>query len=362
MIQITQVSQNDYQGLIKFFAAFDHETREPQFWNRRFKLWWDGNPAFTLDMPRGWKITNDQEIVGFLGVIPTFCQLLNQKKTVYNSTTWRVLPAFRKKSLSLLNKQIQFAKASLLINTTPNKTVVKVLQFLKFQLMPTQMSTEWVLLINHKKYLVKQIEKIINRDLSESRLFRPILGLGVFLLNLLQLLSLNRGKKPKPNRVRQVFQADSAFDDLWERTCSIYPNTNIRTAEVINWYCFQNPDYQKIVFGYYEKKRLLGFAIFGSADNQSRTLYCLDFWCESNPLKNIQAIVNYARKYAIDNSFDAIRFPYFNKRIGIYYEKPGLLKTRNNECKNYFKADPGLQSQITADNSYFVLAQGDYDI
>ncbi len=73
----------------------------------------------------------------------------------------------------------------------------------------------------------------------------------------------------------------------------------------------------------------------------------------------IPALVSYARKYAIQNSYDAIRFPFFNQTIGNLFQKIGLFKLRANQKKNYFKCKPEVGEVISEDNSYFVLAQGD---
>ncbi|MBN2088465.1 hypothetical protein JW964_02585 [candidate division KSB1 bacterium] len=358
MTQIRTVDKADYEKLSRFLANFQNEQRDQTFWQSRFQLWWDQNPAYSESIIRGWIILDSEQIVGFLGNVPSFLQLFNYQVTVYSSTTWRVLPEYRDKSLSLLYQQMNIAKDTLLFNTTPNKTVKEILHLLKFKKLPSSIDTEWVFLINFQKVIQKLFQKKTTGDSVHSMLARWLSRPGGFILSIYQLFRMNRFRNLRLKNVQSIARADSRFDDLWERTRYLYANTNIRTAAVINWYCFDNQLFNKIVFGYFNNDQLLGYAIF-VVDKELNTLKCFDLWYDPDEEHIIPALVSYARKYAIENSYDSIRFPFFNQSIGNLFDKFGLFKSRSNEKKNYFKCKSDIDEALTEENSYFVLAQGD---
>ncbi len=358
MTLIRTVNKEDYEKLSQFLANFQNEQRDQAFWQTRFQLWWDHNPAFTESITRGWIILDADQIVGFLGNIPTFLQIFNQQATVFNSTTWRVLPEYRDKSLSLIYHQMNLAKETLLFNTTPNKTVKEILHLLKFKILPTSIDSEWVFLINFRKVIQKIFRQKTQGDSAKNVLARWFSRPGGFILSIYQLIRMNRFRNNFNKHVQQIDRADHRFDDLWERTRYLYANTNIRTAEIINWYCFDNQFFNKIVFGYFNNDQLSGYVIFVD-DKESNALKCFDLWYDPDEEHIIPALVSYARKYAIENAYDSIRFPFFNQTIGDLFEKIGLFKSRSNQKKNYFKCKSEVGEAISEDNSYFVLSQGD---
>ncbi len=358
MTQIRTVDKTDYEKLSLFLANFQNEKRTQEFWQSRFQLWWDHNPAFSESTIRGWIIIDSDQIVGFLGNVPSFLQLFNDQVTVYSSTTWRVLPEYRDKSLSLLYQQMNLAKETLLFNTTPNKTVKEIMHLLKFKKLPSAIDTEWVFLLNFQKVIEKIFQKSSKADSLQNILARWLSRPGGFILSLYQLFRVNRFRTHHLKNVRLIERAENQFDALWERTRYLYANTNIRTAAIINWYCFHNQLFSKIVFGYFNNDQLLGYAIF-VLDKELNALKCFDLWYDPDEEYIIPALVSYARKYAKENSLDSIRFPYFNQTIGQLFDKYGLFKSRSNEKKNFFKCKSDIDEAITAENSYFVLAQGD---
>jgi hypothetical protein len=78
MTRIKTVTKDDYEQLSLFLVNFQNELRGQAFWQTRFELWWDHNPAFSESITRGWIILDADRIVGFLGNIPSFLQIFNQ--------------------------------------------------------------------------------------------------------------------------------------------------------------------------------------------------------------------------------------------------------------------------------------------
>lgn len=364
MTEIVPLTENDYESLSLFLVDFEKENpdRTQEFWYRRFQFWWDQNPAFSAATPRGWAIQTGDKIVGFIGLVPSLLQLENETSVVLNSTTWRVLPEFRDKSLSLIYHQIRAARNTLLFNTTPNPVVEKILKILKFDLLPTSIDKEWIYLIDPGKFLRKNAQKIGKVNLEDSPLARFMFKPGALLLDWFQLFRLARFSRFPQKEVRQIEQADGAFDDLWERTRGRFATTNIRNAQTLNWYCFENPDYKKYVFGYFDNSKLLGYMIFHPEEAGS-VLRCFDLWYASNhPRKIIRALLQFVRKFARQNSFDAIRIPCFNQILDPVLSPLIWLKTTNIPKKNYYKTDSRQELSLNQQNAYFTLAQGDAGI
>lgn len=361
MTEIRLLTPDDFEKLTEFLVNFESENpnRTPEFWYRRFQLWWEKNPAFSAQIPRGWCIHANNKIVGFFGLVPSEIQLNHQNRIVCNSTTWRVLPEFRDQSLSLMYHQMQTARETLLFNTTPNPVVEKILKILKFDLLPTSVEKEWVYLINPEKFLRKAARKIGNIKLEHSPLapflFRP----GAWLLHGLQLFYLARFHWFSKAEVRQIQQADAAFDDLWERSRGQFATTNVRNAATVNWYCFENQDFAKYVFAYYKNSQVMGYIVFYPAEENS-VLHCLDLWIAApQPLKILRALLQFARKFARENTFDSIRIPCFNQILDPVLNKLVWLKTTNVAKKNYFKNGCGEKLSLNQETTYFSLAQGD---
>jgi hypothetical protein len=67
-----------------------------------------------------------------------------------------------------------------------------------------------------------------------------------------------------PNRaldVRSLQDTDARFDRLWDATRRQFSSTNLRSAEVIHWYCFASKHHSKTLIGGFDGEQLRGFVI-----------------------------------------------------------------------------------------------------
>jgi hypothetical protein len=183
------------------------------------------------------------------------------------------------------------------------------------------------------------------------------------LVQIFQTHRLATFMKTDAPRATQVKWADRAFDDLWARTKSSYLNTNIRSADIVNWYCFGNAGYAKELFGCFSGDELLGYAIFWRKHRgRLKTLECVDLWVEPAETAVISSLVRCADEYARDSSLDLVVFPHFTEDLKKYFTRLGLLRVKFLRRREYFKADPPISTEINACNSYFVGFQGDYGL
>lgn len=119
------------QELLRFLAHFEDEKRGETFWQKRLAFWWDENPASSRELPKGWALRSDGKITGFLGLIPF--EYIHGEKTyrAFAATTWRVDKEHRNASLPMFMKWHALGREFILLDTTANAEVAKILD--KFQ-------------------------------------------------------------------------------------------------------------------------------------------------------------------------------------------------------------------------------------
>jgi len=336
MPELFSIFRSDYNDLAKFITYFfGTKGKGEKFYLARFNFWWDSNPAFPESKERGWILKDKGRIVGFRGIIPTKFQLFGEEIIVYNSTTWRVSPEYRNQSMLFFFKLLNVSKDSLHFNTTPSDTVVKLMNAYKYKKIPGSYPRISILKTS-----------------------------GEF--------CFSASKKSRKLDVKQIKKPDLSFNRIWEKTKNIFPNTNIRTVDVINWY-LKDTNNKKIVFGCYQYNELISYVIccVTIVKELPFALQWVDLWGH-HPIENyvLDSLVNYTVDYAKKNSFEYVIFTHFKSNIGEYFKKTGLaggeyfkeiwLPGMEMEKKFYFKASPKIQNKITEKNSFFVDIQGDY--
>jgi hypothetical protein len=368
VLEIYPVAPDQYTDLSVFLSEFPDETRPVNFWVRRFNRWWDSNPAFAPDTQRGWVLRQSGGIVGFLGMVPSKFQLLGEETRAFSTTTWRVSPKYRNHSLQLFAKMMRTAKNSVLFCTTSNDHVEKMLQPLRFQPIPRLENNSIAdsvkrsaIITDSGNFLRAKARRKLHSELLGKMVVPPLIpALRVF-----QACRFGNSLTKDVASVKQVKSADSLFDRLWARTKNGYLNTNVRTADVLNWYCcFQDTDtdYEKELFGYFRNKELLGYGIFWRRQReQLRVLECLDLWVDPDEEQAIPSLVSFARAYACENALDLVVFPDFTRTLKESLARLGLLRLPFPRRREYFKADAQISTEINASNSYLVF-QGDHGL
>lgn len=352
MAELLTVIPGHYEKLARYLTSFPNEKRDAAFWMERFRLWWDKNPAFGEGHERGWIVTEDNEIVGFLGNFPSYFQLSRTKIIVQNATTWRVSETHRNQSLQLLFKQIAYSQGTLLFMTTPNEAVAKVIRTLNYQ----KIGRTGRRMSFFTGASVNFLAKAMGGNLA-ARIPAAICG---SLWDAAQNVRIRGGHSGGHFNAMEIFRADSSFDELWERVKGRYPNTYVRSSAFINWYCFGNRDFQKKLFGVYHDKRLIAFMIFINPPGRRWDfLECLDFFGEMDDSAAIAALIGYLRQYARNQALDFVKLPHFSSEVACLFKNLGLFQRESADREEYFKVNLSLTDPITENNSYFTHAVGD---
>ena len=358
--EVSKVSRDDYVNLAKYLAAFpEDQSQSTQSWLSRIRAWWDLNPAFEDSFARGWLLRDDGKIVGFLGSIPRKFQLRGNETTVFAGTTWRVLPEFRGMSVALKLRQMDEHGDVLHFSTTPTAEVARLLELLGYATFcrGSRDGDHSAIFLNFEKVLRARLQDATLGDMLAKRL-APVLGA-------IQTCFIRNLKHCGHSDVRVLERAGKEFDDLWKRTRSRYANTAIRTADAINWYCFSSKVFEKTLFGYFEGHRLVGYMVFLSTEKRGMKFFeCVDAWIEpvSNQTQVRGALVEKARQYAEQGSFDRMFLPHFDRDAAASYARLGLISMRSWGKPGFLRGPRHVMDQIMTAPSYFVLAEGDYGL
>jgi len=354
-VQVRPTGREDYQTLARFMAGFANETRGEQFWLDRFRFWWDENPAYCEETPRGWILWARDQIKGHFGNIPIAFQLNGKIVTSFNSTSWRVMASHRNYSLNLLHRWSRCASDSILFNATPSEDAARIMQAVKFPLVPQGTSvTKSTIVVAPRRVLASR---------TNGKVFSSLAGaVGGPVLGLVQACKARLGRASQPTKVRLLTRADSAFDQLWARTRHRYAHTNVRSAAAIQWYCFGSEHFRKTLIGCFDGERLAGYAIITKGvRNAMNVAACADLWLDPDSPAALADLLRFSKTWADEEGLDIIEIPHFNHALGQQLSRLGLFqRTSAGEQPAYYKASS--IGELNPAESYLVGLQGDRGI
>jgi hypothetical protein len=302
-------------------------------------------------------MSDGQTIVGFLGIIPTRFQLCGQETTVFNATTWRVLAAYRGHGIGLLLKAIAYSKNTLLFDTTPTDAVAEIARKLKFRKLPRPAIYDQY----QRSSLALNLRRVFVYRFPGLRKFKSLERLQALFSGVLEM-RIRRLERKTTLRVISLETADESFDELWQRTKRLYPNTNVRTSESLNWHCFAHKSFKKHLFGCLDQNDLLvGYAIFWVRPLKDLTVMeCVDLWYDISHSSAVHALVGFSVRYAKTNKFDVVEVPHFNQAIYQFCRELGFLRKKYRDRKDLYLSKPDIEREMNPVNSYFVSLQGDF--
>ncbi len=359
MNEIYPVQKEDYNKLAIFLSNFENATKNEtlEFWYSRFALWWDKNPAFNAELLRGFILDCDGRIVGFIGLIPSLFQLSGEQTIVFSSTTWRINRKFRGiLSLKLLFMLIDYVEESIYFNTSSSGRIAKMHKRLRLKnIFPEERLKTYYVFINPWNILCEKLHKFLFLKIALA-LFYPVIGLYHLMIKL--VIKMSR----EFYETRIVRKADGIFDELWESTRMKFQNTNVRTSEVINWYCSNNGMDKNILFGCYLNGKLLGYALCISqgGNKRAKILTVADVWCQIDDNPVVFSLLKKCLKYGVENNFDLVLLPVFSEKIRSFSRK--FILNKPSAGSYFLKAKPEILDKIEEGPSYFTYFQGDWGL
>jgi hypothetical protein len=363
MTKIYSVQKRHYNKLANFLSNFEIEIvtkkeKSDVFWYNRFTLWWDNNPAFNEDLLRGLILDCDGKIEGFYGFIPSFFQLSGEQIIVFNGTTWMVNKKFRGiNGLKLIVRMIDYTKDSIYFATSSVGSIAEMhLKFGFKTIFSEERLKTYYVFINPWNIFLQKLPKLLFFRFLLT-LFYPIIVLYRLIINLM----IETAREYYETRI--IEKADGLFDELWDSTKIKFQNTNVRTSEVINWYCSNNGVGNNILFGCYLNNRLLGYMLCMSEteNNKLKKLTVMDIWGQIDDDRVVCSLLNKCLKYGVENDYDLVLLPVFHEKIRSFSRK-FFFNSRVSSGSYLFKAKEKVLNKIGKEQSYFTYLQGDWGL
>lgn len=211
---------------------------EPEAARRSWEWLWARNPAMTSDreVPLGWVLERDDQIVGFFGNIPRRYHYDGREVLACVGTSWAVDGTFRARTRDLCAAYFGQPHADLLMATTANRSAGRIL--MKFSALPMPQTAYRQVL-----YWILGGNGFLRSALRKKEVGAPLAkALGLALSPLLAAaLAFTR----RPGRLRAglepeailLSEVDEAFDGLWRRKLGedrrLYA---CRTADDLRWH------------------------------------------------------------------------------------------------------------------------------
>jgi hypothetical protein len=264
-----------------------------------------------------------------------------------------VAPECRNYSLSLFYQAIRAAKNSIFFNTTPSDDVIRILDVHKFRLLPhAENSQKSVMLVNPRRLAESRIRGRW-RSAAVALAVAPVAAW-------LQSRRLRFGPTPVGVEARELTRAGGVFDELWMRTRHLYANTNVRSADAVQWQCFASPEFRKPLFGCFAGDRLAGYMIAGARIREGlNVLRAVDVWPDPDQPFALPSLLRFAQRWAAEHGFDMVEVPHFSASLARQLAALGLFRrAAAGQERAYYLAPQVLDTA----RSYFVAIEGDYGL
>ncbi len=318
------------QELAGFLANFEDEDRGETFWQQRLAFWWDENPFSSRDLLKGWALRCDGKIVGFLGLIPF--EYVHGEKTyrAFAATTWRVEKEHRNASLPMFMKWHALGREFILLDTTANEEVAKILDRFQYSAMKTV-----------RNYFF---------PLRAARGLKGTILRGIGLLNRFSL----------PQRPLKIVTLAEPFQIEQSRAGAFWLQKKI-SREYLKWFC-SSPHPPKEFIGCVDEAGVLASYIIVQPDKYGAqdVLSVVDYFttrCDDSELFALLRHVSSRspRAHMFKGEFSFLMLNVLGmenfldmKRLGIFY--------RRNQARHYYS----LPKSLDGIAKHCVMAEGDY--
>lgn len=232
--------------LLSFLREAYRETprmSDESFWDWHFPE----NPNVSPDNLPVWLAKSGERITGQLAAIPIELKIGDERKSAMWILDLIVHEDFRRRGIAkrLVLKAEEFCKIGLGINTTKQHSTA-VLESLGWKVVRKIPRYSKIL---HAGNVLREISRInpLRKTFNFlSTPLRPATDKSMFGANA---------------KLRIVEKFDSAFDDLWEKSREQWKCAVVRDSRFLDWQYKKQPGKKFDVIGYFERERLLGYAV-----------------------------------------------------------------------------------------------------
>jgi hypothetical protein len=198
--------------------------------------------------------------------------------------------------------------------------------------------------------------------LASSKAFKPI---GSTISQTAKFMC-RRLKARKQNishayRVQKISYADESFDLLWEETKGLYPNTNVRNAEILNWYLLPTQYANREIYACYKKDELTGFIVVRTSSyKRIPFMLCVDLWVRSeDEYETISSLLVFAKDEAQRKSLKAFVVPHFSNHLSNTFYNLDFYNLLGKKRNDYFSVPEKHYKNMSNGEIYLTYINGD---
>jgi len=363
MVTVREVEDKDIIPLAEFLpGGFPYTTKE--FWVPLFALWWNSNPAYTDQFPRGWVLEHNASIVGFIGNIPVPFLIRGAVHIAAVANSWYVDPSVRGlSSLRLFNEYLNQKRASLFLFKRGNdEHVLKILSRYQFEeyILPKSQK-EYVYIIDKKK--VNNIFKtfLVNNQIPQlSQLLEYYKRIGFLLLAYLHQKPIICGGDPHIETYVSSLctSCDDSFSRLWAQSMNTCDATLSRDLKTLNWLYFSSARIHKRLVIQCRRSRnntLAGYMVFDviqKATSENESIQLVDMCIEKNETQVLESLISFAIEQGKQNNASLLILWATNPKIEKFFQsKIPMRRTARHYRYIRFRDAPSMQSDsVVYDN------------
>jgi hypothetical protein len=269
---VREVEDTDIISLSGFLPAGIPNTT-PEFWLRRFDLWWTSNPACTPQIPRGWVLEQEGAIVGFIGNIPVKYLVGGEAKIAVASSGWYVDPSVRGIfSLRLFNEFMKQKNVDIYLFKAEDQPLMEIIRKFKFEehILPRSQK-EYVFITDRKKLSFILLKFLLSGHIPTlSEMPELYKRTGRLLFGYLWQKPLIPGDVAADETYTSSLctSCDEAFVSLGKSRRDRCAVTLSRDAETLNWLYFPKARFlQRVVIQCHRSgdRTLAGYMVFDIA-------------------------------------------------------------------------------------------------
>ena len=257
-IEIRKLELKDINSVFNLYErAFGHEEMER--WKKRWHWQFFGNPGAESASPGLWvAMTENGNIVGFIGSMPVKMKIGQQEILAYSSSDLMVSSEVRRQGLAKRLIKSYLDNVQLFAAAFSNAPVTeKTLMSLGYQ--PVYSEPIYIRPYNMSSILQFIIDSgRIPHFLSNRPIRWLIKSIGAFLSNIVAIM--NKLKYPKYSREYSIEKAigiNSEFDALWERLSYHFPIIIVRDRKFLQWRFMEDPGFEHTLLVARDKRGLL---------------------------------------------------------------------------------------------------------
>jgi hypothetical protein len=263
--------------------------------------------------------------------------------TIRNVTTWRVLPRYRGHGMKLWYHVRRISPGSLVMATTPGPMSRQIIGAARTSVLPKGSDIRYLRLFG-----VTDVQPFLAKSGLSPEPATPPGGEDSAM------------PSTSPFVVKRLLAADDQFDALWEATADRYDGTNVRTAEIVNWYCFADARFRKTLLGCYHGPVLAGYLVgWVETRHGVRVWSVLDVWPATDATGVFASLAAAAVQEAQADGSDVLQFPILKPSQVQPLDRLGLARYRETCRTDYYWTGPEFPGRLDETGCYLTDAQGD---